>query len=118
LKAGFVTAASCNLTKICHCNVADFFEEFNMIAVKQVRKIIQDQADSPQAQTLSALVLALENEDPFDVSSLYELDFDTFELALTLLKEWRLDRYYSSKAKLVQASSEAMVTKPVTKKPR
>jgi hypothetical protein len=95
-----------------------FFEEFAMNAAKQVRKIIQDQAGSPKAKTLSALVLALENEDPFDVSSLYQLDFDTFELALTLLKEWRLDRYYSSKAKLVQASSEALTSPPVTKKPR
>ena len=89
-----------------------------MIAVKQVRRIIQDQVGSPKAKTLSALVLALENEEPFDVSSLYQLDFDTFELALTLLKEWRLDRYYSSKAKLVQTSSEAMMSPSVTKKPR
>jgi hypothetical protein len=89
-----------------------------MIAVKQVRKIIQDHVGSPKAKTLSALVLALENEDPFDLSSLYQLDFDTFELALTLLKEWRLDRYYSSKAKLVQTSSEAMTNPSVTKKPR
>jgi hypothetical protein len=94
------------------------FEEFTMIAVKQVRRIIQDQVGSPKAKTLSALVLALENEEPFDVSSLYQLDFDTFELALTLLKEWRLDRYYSSKAKLVQTSSEAMTSPSVTKKPR
>jgi hypothetical protein len=94
------------------------FEEFTMIAVKQVRRIIQDQVGSPKAKTLSALVLALENEEPFDVSSLYQLDFDTFELALTLLKEWRLDRYYSSKAKLVQTSSEAMTNPSVTKKPR
>jgi hypothetical protein len=35
-----------------------------------------------------------------------------------LLKEWRLDRYYSSKAKLVQTSSEAMTSPSVTKKPR
>ena len=89
-----------------------------MIAVKQVRRIIQDQVGSPKAKTLSALVLALENEEPFDVSSFYQLDFDTFELALTLLKEWRLDRYYSSKAKLVQTSSEAMTSPSVTKKPR
>jgi hypothetical protein len=94
------------------------FEEFTMIAVKQVRRIIQDQVGSPKAKTLSALVLALENEEPFDVSSFYQLDFDTFELALTLLKEWRLDRYYSSKAKLVQTSSEAMTSPSVTKKPR
>lgn len=89
-----------------------------MNAVKQVRKMIQDQVGSPKAKTLSALVLALENEDPFDISSLYLLDFDTFELALTLLKEWRLDRYYSSKAKLVLASNEALTSPSVTKKPR
>lgn len=89
-----------------------------MIAVKLVRKIIQDHAGSAKAQTLSALVLALENEGPFDVSSLYQLDFDDFELALALLKEWRLDRYYSSKAKLIQASSEAQTSPPVTKKTR
>ncbi|CAN1531171.1 hypothetical protein MCEMIEM28_01425 [Burkholderiaceae bacterium] len=86
-----------------------------MNAVNEIRKIIQDHAGSAKAKTLSALVLALENEDSFDVSSLYQLDFDAFELALSLLKEWRLDRYYSNKAKLIQASSEALTSSSVTK---
>lgn len=86
-----------------------------MNAVIEIRKIIQDHVGSAKAKTLSALVLALENEDPFDVSSLYQLDFDAFELALSLLKEWRLDRYYSNKAKLIQASSEALTNSSVTK---
>lgn len=89
-----------------------------MIAVKLVRKIIQDHAETSKAQTLSSLVLALENDTPFDLGSLYQLDFDDFELALALLKEWRLDRYYSSKAKLIQASSQAQTTPAVTKKSR
>ena len=86
-----------------------------MNAVNEIRKIIQDHAGSAKTKTLSALVLALENEDSFDVSSLYQLDFDAFELALSLLKEWRLDRYYSNKAKLIQASSEALTSSSVTK---
>jgi hypothetical protein len=51
-------------------------------------------------------VLALESEEPFKLADLYQLDYDDFTLALQLLSEWRLDRYYSSKAVLLDISMQ------------
>lgn len=75
-----------------------------MRALKQARKLIEKNPDSSAAHALSTLVVALESETPFDLQSLYQLDYDDFELALDLLKEWRLDRYYSSKVRLLDLS--------------
>ena len=75
-----------------------------MRALKQARKLIEKKPESPAAQALSTLVVALESETPFALQSLYQLDYDDFELALDLLKEWRLDRYYSSKVRLLDLS--------------
>lgn len=75
-----------------------------MRALKQARKLIEKKPESLTAQTLSALVVALESETPFALQSLYQLDYDDFGLAMELLKEWRLDRYYSSKVRLLDLS--------------
>ena len=75
-----------------------------MRALKQARKLIEKKPESPAAQALSTLVVALESETPFALQSLYQLDYDDFELALDVIKEWRLDRYYSSKVRLLDLS--------------
>ena len=72
-----------------------------MRALKKTRKLIERNPEKPEAQILSALVLALESEEPFQLADLYQLNYDDFNLALQLLSEWRLDRYYSSKAVLL-----------------
>lgn len=75
-----------------------------MKALKKARKLIETRSDTPEAITLSALVVALESEEPFSLKDLYQLDYDDFELALDVLKEWRLDRYYMSKVRLLDMS--------------
>jgi hypothetical protein len=75
-----------------------------MNAIKQARRFIEKYPDEPSAGVLARLVLALESERSFELSSLYELDLDGFELAIDILKEWRLDRYYAGKAKLFDLS--------------
>lgn len=75
-----------------------------MRALKKARKLIETQPDQPAAAILSALVVALEAEQPYAISDLYRLDYDTFQLALELLQEWRLDRYYTSKVRLLDLS--------------
>ena len=75
-----------------------------MRALKQARKLIEKKPDTATAKTLSGLVVALESDTPFALTSLYQLDYDDFELALDLIKEWRLDRYYSSKVRLLDLS--------------
>jgi hypothetical protein len=75
-----------------------------MKALKKVRKLIQKNPLDATSRTLSTLVVALESETTFDLGSLYRLPYADFELALELLAEWRLDRYYSSKLQLLDLS--------------
>ena len=75
-----------------------------MRAMKQARKRIEKAPDAPASQALARLVLALEGQQGFDVKELYELDFDAFQLALELLEEWRLDRFFSARFRLMDAS--------------
>lgn len=75
-----------------------------MHAIKSARHLIEADPSTDSAKTLSRLVLSLEAENDFDIASLYTLDIDTFELAMEILKEWRIDRYYAGKAKLFDLS--------------
>ena len=45
-----------------------------------------------------SIVLGEEREIP--LRDLYELDHEAFELAIELIKDWRLDRYYAARIKL------------------
>jgi hypothetical protein len=78
-----------------------------MLAIKKARKIILTNPEHPGAKVLAALVIALETNHPFPLNQLYTLDFEQFELALEVLAEWRLDRYYSSKGRLLDLSLQA-----------
>lgn len=78
-----------------------------MRAVKKARNLIVEDPDSASAQILSGLILSLETDAVFSIGDIYQLDFDTFKLAIAVLKDWRLDRYYSSRVKLYDASLEA-----------
>ena len=71
-----------------------------MNEIKKARKLIKTDPLSDAAIILTRLVRALESDEHFDVGDLYRLSFDNFNLAIDILREWRLDRYYSGKAKL------------------
>jgi flagellar biosynthesis/type III secretory pathway protein FliH len=75
-----------------------------MIAIKKAQKIIQREMDSAAASIFSELVLALEKNTDFALHRLYELDYKNFEIAVEVIKEWRLDRYYASKVKLLASA--------------
>ena len=77
-----------------------------MNAIKTARKLISADPASEASRTLAQLVLALESEGNFGVTDLYKLDFKRFELAIDILKEWRIDRYYVGKAKLFDLSMQ------------
>ncbi len=77
-----------------------------MLAIKTARKLIQANPDHPASKIISSLVLALESSGHISVAQLYELDNDRFELALEILSEWRLDRHYASKQRLLDVSSQ------------
>ncbi len=72
-----------------------------MNALKAIRKRIEADPTSQSSQTFVALVVALAEERAFDLSKLYELDYEMFQLALSLMNEWRLDRYHAATLKLM-----------------
>ena len=75
-----------------------------MNAIKKTRKLIEANPVSDSAKTLARLVRALESDEQFALGDLYKLNYDNFGLAIEVLKEWRLDRYYMGKAKLLDVS--------------
>ena len=89
-----------------------------MRSIKQVKKIIEANPKSDVAQTFAKLILSLETEQAFPMQSLYALNTTDFELAMEVLKDWRLDRFYIGKAKVFDASFHAsnLLTLPEAKK--
>ncbi len=77
-----------------------------MNAIKTARKFIEANPASEVARTLAQLVLALESDSPFHIGALYSLNLSNFDLAIDILKEWRIDRYYAGKAKLFDLSMQ------------
>ena len=75
-----------------------------MQALKDTRKLVERDPHSETARILSSLVIALESDAVFPLSELYTLSYDEFGLAMQLLSEWRLDRYYAKKAILLDLS--------------
>jgi hypothetical protein len=71
-----------------------------MRAIKEARHLIEESPQDASAQILAQLVLALETEINFAISDIYKLNRNHFDLALRILHEWRLDRYYVGKARL------------------
>ena len=83
-----------------------------MNAIKRARKFIEQSPQDKSAVVLSRLVLALETEHSFELAELYELDLEMFDLAIDILTEWRLDRYYAGKAKLFDLSLQVTELQP------
>lgn len=75
-----------------------------MRSIKKVKKIIEADPKSELAQTFAKLILSLETEQAFPMQSLYALNTADFDLAIEVLKDWRLDRFYIGKAKVFDAS--------------
>ncbi|MGE5160824.1 MAG: hypothetical protein ACM3O5_04880 [Betaproteobacteria bacterium] len=71
-----------------------------MNAIKQVRKYLEQHPNRKSSFFLANLVEALGEEREIPLRDLYELDQEAFELAIELIKDWRLDRYYAARIKL------------------
>jgi hypothetical protein len=71
-----------------------------MNAIKQVRKYLEQHPTRKSSHFLANLVEALGEEREIPLRDLYELDHEAFELAIELIKDWRLDRYYAARIKL------------------
>jgi len=71
-----------------------------MNAIRDLRKYLLKNPSSDSAKVLAKLALALANERDFALSDLYRLPFEEFELAIEVMRDWRLDRYYASRIQL------------------
>jgi hypothetical protein len=71
-----------------------------MNAIKQVRKYLEQHPTRKSSHFLANLVEALAEERAIPLKDLYELDHEAFELAIELIKDWRLDRYYAARIRL------------------
>lgn len=71
-----------------------------MNAIKAIRKHLEKYPDKPSSKALARLVAALAEERNYSLSELYAMDYEAFEMALELLKDWRIDRYYAARLKL------------------
>ncbi len=72
-----------------------------MKAIQDIRRYLNDHADAPSAEVLARLPARLSKEKELPLRELYELDWESFELAIELLRDWRIDRYYAEQADLV-----------------
>ncbi|MDE2607893.1 MAG: hypothetical protein KGL68_18445 [Burkholderiales bacterium] len=69
-----------------------------MDAITLAEEFIASHPTSGDAELLSQLLRSLQRGCDFDVNALYTLNLDTFELAIEVLNEWRLQRYYRGSA--------------------
>lgn len=83
-----------------------------MNAIKKARKLIEADPASDSSRMLAQLVRALESEVNFELLQLYKLNYECFNIAIDILKEWRLDRYYMGKAKLHDLSVQITELQP------
>lgn len=71
-----------------------------MNTLKKVEKRLLKMPDEAASQVFKDLIKALYQKEPFNLAAIYELDYEDFELALTVLKDWRLDRFTKTKERL------------------
>jgi hypothetical protein len=81
-------------------------------AIHDIRRYLSDHSDSPSAQVLSRLPATLSKEESLPLSELYALDWESFELAIDLLRDWRIDRYYADRTNLFTAPSKQPARSP------
>lgn len=71
-----------------------------MNALKQLEKHLKEGHADPANLVFERLIKALCLKEHFDLAALYELNYEDFELAMKILKAWRLDRYTKTKERL------------------
>lgn len=73
-----------------------------MSRLKDLEKRFLNGPENPDLMILKKLIKALCIEGKFNISDLYELPLNDFELAIETLKSWRLDRYTKTKERIAE----------------
>ena len=68
--------------------------------LKKIEKRILKNPDEPATQVFRELVKALDLKADFNLATIYDLNYDDFQLVLDVLKDWRLDRYTKTRKRL------------------
>jgi hypothetical protein len=79
-----------------------------MNAIKKVRHYLLKHPDSSSSQVLKRLVVTLGEEGEFPLNELYGMDLEAFDLAMDLMRDWRLDRHYAARIKLFDVALEGV----------
>lgn len=79
-----------------------------MHVITQIRRMLESDPLSPNSQVFARMVLSLEDDVPFRIGDLYALDYDRFQLAIALLDEWRVARFYGKKFRLMALALAAL----------
>ena len=79
-----------------------------MRAIKKIKRFIEKNPQDKASQLFSKLITCLAEEADFSLKDLYELNSNEFQLAIEVLEEWRLDRYYMGKAKVFDVAQQAL----------
>jgi len=66
-------------------------------AVREIAKFIKRNPESEEATLLWELCKALESESAFELHRLFSLKLKSFEMAMKLLDEWRIDRHIAER---------------------
>jgi len=72
-----------------------------MFAIRKLEEYMRSSATPAASRELSRLLEALKEEREFPLSSLYEIDYEAFELAVEVLRDWRIDRYYANNTRIL-----------------
>lgn len=71
-----------------------------MRSFHKAKHLLAHEPGGQRHQVIEALLLSLEQDTRFRLNDLYLLSEEDFQLALSIMQEWQLDRYYLGKAKL------------------
>jgi hypothetical protein len=80
-----------------------------MNTLKKIEKRLLKNPDEPASQLFRDLIRALYQKEDFNLSTIYDLDYEDFELVLEVLKDWRLDRFTKTKERLKALIDTRMV---------
>jgi hypothetical protein len=97
-----------NFHSIDELKCAICFKGSSMRAIKKIKRIIEQNPQDKASQIFSRLITCLAEEADFSLKELYELNSNEFELAIEVLEEWRLDRFYMGKAKVFDVAQQAL----------
>jgi hypothetical protein len=70
--------------------------------IKKAARYIYNNPSAPGAKALIELAVAIEHGSAYTLGDLNDLNHEEFELAIGMIKDWRVDRHYLSKLRMLE----------------